>query len=477
MGDTDVETFSNITRSDFDFDDDAFDTVSQEAKDFISNLLVHRKESRLTASQCLGSKWLSLENEDLSNVKICTDKLKTFVIRRKWQKTGNAIRALGRMSLQARRSSGTSAPSSPRPSISGPSSVGVISPTTVTRMSSLNEEDYDLIKTNDIVDKENCMLKFRNKICSERSDSGFSECSNCSIQISNHNSTCNCVSNNNNNSILSDKVYSISEENQSDVLEFSHESLSTKLEKITESQGFEDSFSSSKTSDSSIPLKNEQPSSPKIKFEHHDENKKNLIEIRKKSLEHSFLKDTIIKSSISVTPQSGRVSLLKEKFSPAQPSSSKSPSIKSSIDSIFSSSDQGISSMPCGLSDKKTGLINVETTKTSMDLNKNRSSVFNRRTNKNSDVYKTKPNAINKLKLNLEPNNNGTTRNVTPRTPTRLTGRVKEVTERLSAPKQKSPSLSTPTNFTTFNSIYLPKTNLINEQKAKLNNISGLSKS
>lgn len=85
MGDSDSDTFSNITRADYDFDDDAFDAVSQEAKDFISNLLVHRKEERLTASECLKFAWLSLDNDNKSSVKICTDKLKKFVIRRKWQ--------------------------------------------------------------------------------------------------------------------------------------------------------------------------------------------------------------------------------------------------------------------------------------------------------------------------------------------------------------------------------------------------------
>lgn len=85
MGESDVDTFSNITCADFDFDDDSFDAVSQDAKDFISSLLVHRKEKRLTAMQCLESKWLSDRNAKLSTARICTDKLKKFVIRRKWQ--------------------------------------------------------------------------------------------------------------------------------------------------------------------------------------------------------------------------------------------------------------------------------------------------------------------------------------------------------------------------------------------------------
>lgn len=94
MGESDVDTFSNITCADFDFDDDSFDAVSQDAKDFISSLLVHRKERRLTAKQCLESKWLSDENANLSTAKICTDKLKKFVIRRKWQVCEDFIEAI-----------------------------------------------------------------------------------------------------------------------------------------------------------------------------------------------------------------------------------------------------------------------------------------------------------------------------------------------------------------------------------------------
>ena len=94
MGDTDIDTFSNITRADYDFEDDAFDCVSQEAKDFISNLLVHRKEDRWSAEQCLQSNWLTYNDHDeqLGKTKICTDKLKKFIIRRKWQVSWNILR-------------------------------------------------------------------------------------------------------------------------------------------------------------------------------------------------------------------------------------------------------------------------------------------------------------------------------------------------------------------------------------------------
>ncbi|XP_043645538.1 muscle M-line assembly protein unc-89-like isoform X3 [Drosophila teissieri] len=187
MGDTDVETFSNITRADYDYDDEAFDCVSQEAKDFISQLLVHRKEERLTAQQCLESKWLSQRPDDnLSNNKICTDKLKKFIIRRKWQKTGNAIRALGRMAnlSVSRRNSAIAMGvlSSPRPSISGLGmlTASAIGGGTSTQMTSLHEEEDDFSGEMPPVEKRT-VLKLRDKSqCSERSDSGYSECSNCS---------------------------------------------------------------------------------------------------------------------------------------------------------------------------------------------------------------------------------------------------------------------------------------------------------
>lgn len=44
MGDNDAETFANITRADYDLEDEAFDAISNDAKDFITGLLVKRKE-------------------------------------------------------------------------------------------------------------------------------------------------------------------------------------------------------------------------------------------------------------------------------------------------------------------------------------------------------------------------------------------------------------------------------------------------
>lgn len=44
MGDTDIETMANVTVVQYDFDDEVFNDISDDAKDFISKLLVKEKE-------------------------------------------------------------------------------------------------------------------------------------------------------------------------------------------------------------------------------------------------------------------------------------------------------------------------------------------------------------------------------------------------------------------------------------------------
>lgn len=44
MGDTEQETLSNVTACDVDFDDECFDEVSDDAKDFIMKLLVRQEK-------------------------------------------------------------------------------------------------------------------------------------------------------------------------------------------------------------------------------------------------------------------------------------------------------------------------------------------------------------------------------------------------------------------------------------------------
>ncbi|GAB0086378.1 hypothetical protein DMENIID0001_004290 [Sergentomyia squamirostris] len=63
-GDTDVETLKNVKACDWDFDEDSFKHVSEEARDFIRRLLVKNKEKRMTAHECLLHPWLMGDHSD-----------------------------------------------------------------------------------------------------------------------------------------------------------------------------------------------------------------------------------------------------------------------------------------------------------------------------------------------------------------------------------------------------------------------------
>ncbi|KAK8787194.1 hypothetical protein V5799_023031 [Amblyomma americanum] len=58
MGNSELETMANVTRAEYDFDDESFDAISEEAKDFIAKLLLKDKDDRMTAAQCLNHPWL-----------------------------------------------------------------------------------------------------------------------------------------------------------------------------------------------------------------------------------------------------------------------------------------------------------------------------------------------------------------------------------------------------------------------------------
>ncbi|KAJ6664520.1 hypothetical protein lerEdw1_007177 [Lerista edwardsae] len=59
LGDDDNETLNNILACRWDFGDEEFDSVSEEAKDFITKLLIKEKGWRSSATACLKHPWLS----------------------------------------------------------------------------------------------------------------------------------------------------------------------------------------------------------------------------------------------------------------------------------------------------------------------------------------------------------------------------------------------------------------------------------
>ncbi|CAG2114682.1 unnamed protein product, partial [Medioppia subpectinata] len=57
-GENDIETLKNVKTCDWDFDEQKFANVSNEAKDFIRHLLTRNKDKRMTAHECLEHDWL-----------------------------------------------------------------------------------------------------------------------------------------------------------------------------------------------------------------------------------------------------------------------------------------------------------------------------------------------------------------------------------------------------------------------------------
>ncbi|XP_055375189.1 myosin light chain kinase, smooth muscle-like [Condylostylus longicornis] len=96
-GDTDLESMTKVTVGKYDFDDEAFNNISQDAKDFIKSLLVMDGKKRLTAAQCLEHTWLKKSPKQTTALSTTKAKLKKFVIRKRWIKAVNTIIALQKM--------------------------------------------------------------------------------------------------------------------------------------------------------------------------------------------------------------------------------------------------------------------------------------------------------------------------------------------------------------------------------------------
>ncbi|XP_046701046.1 myosin light chain kinase, smooth muscle isoform X1 [Silurus meridionalis] len=101
MGDNENETLSNVTSATWDFEDEAFDEISDAAKDFISNLLKKDMKARLTCEQCFQHPWLKQDTKNMEAKKLSKERMKKYILRRRWQKTGHAVRAIGRLSSMA----------------------------------------------------------------------------------------------------------------------------------------------------------------------------------------------------------------------------------------------------------------------------------------------------------------------------------------------------------------------------------------
>lgn len=314
-------------------------------------------------------------------------------------------------------------PNSPLPSISGAVYSNLNTQTNDTRMASVNEEEDDKTKSmlSNVAEKSALEDKLKDpRSCNERSDSGFSECSNCSTPSA----SCVC------NLSLLDKKQSILEEHSS------NSSSSNEPDETTESAGAEKT-----AAEESISVSSEHDARSEVSsLEYDDSNKstcddsRNIVmtiripskrellqnnskdllsevERRKSSLENMKKKTSSLKNEVCLEKlkKNNKVALLLEKFESSSPPCRK---IKPAVTKIEPFS-KGLSTNPV----RATAFESVQSLNVSRTYN-------------------------NEVDLNFTTDShfavqpNSPTRNSTNPTTFRLSNRVREVTERLSRPKQ-----------------------------------------
>uniref|UniRef100_A0A1B6CVK4 Protein kinase domain-containing protein n=1 Tax=Clastoptera arizonana TaxID=38151 RepID=A0A1B6CVK4_9HEMI len=92
-GETDQETFLNISQAQLDFPAELFEDISEDAKDFIGKLLVRDPKLRLTAKECLRHRWLASkrkQNNTNSNKTVSQGKVETTTVPEPGRRVGCA---------------------------------------------------------------------------------------------------------------------------------------------------------------------------------------------------------------------------------------------------------------------------------------------------------------------------------------------------------------------------------------------------
>lgn len=286
------------------------------------------------------------------------------------------------MSASRKISAGNPSPSSPRPSISGVNCNKLSAHVNDSRMTRVNEEA-------DGAD-EKCTLKPKDpRSCNERSDSGFSECSNCSTPSAS--CVCNSTLLDKNQSILEEQSGNSSSSNEPDdskTTEGSTASSDHDIRSEVSSLDYDDSDQTPCVAAVSIKV----PTRCEL-FQDERGERQSEVERRKLSLESKARKIVSVKheASLEKLKKNNKVAMLMEKFE-----GSSSPAVTN------------------GLS----------VTNTAFDCVK-----FKSATNGSTNDSRLDSHSLAKSKL--------PTRNPTHTTTFRLSSRVREVTERLSKPKQQ----------------------------------------
>lgn len=279
-------------------------------------------------------------------------------------------------SRKTKSSAGNPSPSSPRPSISGMNCNNLSAHVNDSRMTRVNEEA-----------DEKCTLKPKDpRSCNERSDSGFSECSNCSTPSAS--CVCNLPLLDKNQSILEEQSGNSSSSNEPEDSKTAEGSTASSDHDIrSEVSSLEYDDADETPCDAVVSIK------VPTRRELFQDELQSEVERRKLSLESKAKKVVSVKheATLEKLKKNNKVAMLMEKFE-----ASSSPAVTN------------------GLS----------VTNTAFDCVK-----FKSATNGSTNDSRLDSHSLAKSKL--------PTRNSTNTTTFRLSSRVREVTERLSKPKQQ----------------------------------------
>jgi len=96
FADDNAELFEMIKKADYDFPEDFWAEVSEEAKDLVKRLLTVDKASRLTSEQILSHPWMTQGNKDVA-LNDTQRKIKEYNAKRKWKRATHSVMAINRI--------------------------------------------------------------------------------------------------------------------------------------------------------------------------------------------------------------------------------------------------------------------------------------------------------------------------------------------------------------------------------------------
>ncbi|KAG7459707.1 hypothetical protein MATL_G00213430 [Megalops atlanticus] len=115
QGESDAETLALVTSGQWDFEEESFTEITDQAKDFISALLRKDTRLRLSCTTALAHPWVTAFNsaDPRTTKTLSKDKMKKYLAKQKWKKAGKALLALKRMALLSNKSEAPDSPRSP----------------------------------------------------------------------------------------------------------------------------------------------------------------------------------------------------------------------------------------------------------------------------------------------------------------------------------------------------------------------------